>query len=430
MKRFFLLLIVFAFATQSVEAQGFYKDVFMDGGIKLTSLKRLPSCELLDLSMEYFCSQRRTSSLPATHLDSLYQREIIIGSEMDLNGILLYPDGEPRFRVLYLNGGKSAGHCKSLGEEGKLRLLQFYQNGGSYVGTCAGAFASSSGVIRKDTLTGRDTLTRLDDYLKLWPGYTSTTGVLNSYTGMFIPKHSPLLRYYDFGGDYHIDSVRHNGGCYIRDVGMPEKTEVLLRYDHHPQGNEKKNIHNAISSWAYKGSDTTGRIVAIGSHPEAVTSGDRLKLMAALISYALDGQGCPKLKAELEKGVKRNMYKSTRDRDPAHTMIGDRQIHHFRFTLPAKARNITISLDGDEAFDLFLYLKKGEMAFRENADAVDLSYGAKKTLSFEKLEAGVWYIGVTCDTTVETSIGPWGIQYSGNTTVLNGVPYSIKVDWE
>ncbi len=403
--------------------QGYYKDVFIDGGVKLTSLTRLPAADLLDLSAEHFASSRYKSSLPPTSQDTLYQNALIIGNEQDLNGVLLYPDGEPRFRLIYVNGGKAANHGTSLGETGRERIREFVANGGSYVGTCAGAFLASSGTIRADTIYLRKS------YFQVWPGITRGTGLYNSSTGMKIEKGSPLLKYNNFGGDMYIDSIRHNGGCYVHtDQQYPDGTEILLRYDY-PAMIKDKSIDNKISAWAYKSNERAGRVVAIGSHPEAVTSGERLDLMAALIQYGLDGNGKPMIKASLENGKKRNMFKSTSDNNPDSTMIGDKQYHHFKVDIPKNAKNIVISLDGDNAYDLFLFLKKDDFAFKAEADFKDMSVGAEKEFRFETLQAGTWYIGVECNTTVQTVETEWGYAYTGKTGVLNGVPYSILVEW-
>ncbi len=393
--------------------EGFYKDIFMDGGINLTSRTNLPAAEHLGLSIEYFASPD----------DYGAQNQLFIGSKDDLNGVLLYPDGQPRFRMIYVNGGRATAHGKSLGEKGRNRINQYFSKGGSYVGTCAGAFLSSAG-------TQNDSELPRDGYLSLWNGRAHTTGLSDSYTGMFIEENSPLLMYYDFGGDMYIDDVRHNGGCFAyQDEEYPEGTEVLLRYDY-TEGNSTYLIHNEISTWAYKSSTSSGRLVNIGSHPEGVTSGERRDLMAALILYAIDGNGDPVLKGELHNNEVREMTKSTDENDPPYTMIGDRQYHHFKANIPGGAENISVTLEGADGFDLNLYMNKDDFAFRSVADHMNLDKDSDKQLNFNSLEEGEWFIAVECYTTVETAKTEWGFDYTGKTDVLNGVPYSIVVKWE
>lgn len=411
---------------QKAQAQtlGYYKDIFMDGGIKLTSMKRLPVADYLDLSIENFASSRSHYSYIPTAQDTMIQNALFIGSDIDYNGILLYPDGAPRFRVFYSNGGRAAGHGGSLGEDGIARINQYIANGGSYVGSCAGAFIASVGATKKGVPTLYKT------YYGIWPGYTTGTGLIRSHTGMFIEKDSPILKYYDFGGDLYIDSIRHNGGCYANpDFDYPANTEVLLRYDYEPEINGK-SFHKKISAWAYKASEQAGRVIAIGSHPEAITHGEQLQLMAAFMKYAFEGNGNRVVKGALEKGKARQMIKATYNNEPEFTMIGDKQYHHFTVDIPKKAKNIVITLEGQDGYDLFLYAKKGDFAFKGDAEYFDISYGAKKTIKLPADNAGTWYIGVECNTTVETVKTEWGYEYTGKVEVLNGVPYSIKIDWE
>lgn len=405
------------------QAQGYYKDIFMDGGIKLTSLKRLPVAHFLDLSIENFASSRSSSDYTPTLQDTLLQNALYVGSPIDLNGILLYPDGAPRFRVFYSNGGKATSHGGSLGEEGRNRIREFVANGGSYLGSCAGAYISSKGSTSKGK--PRDN----ESYYGIWPGYVTATNLNRNYTGMHIEKDSPLLKYYDFGGDYYVDSIRHNGGCYASLVEYPEGTEVLMRYSYKPKV-MGKSIDNEISSWARKESEKTGRVIVTGSHPESVNFGERLHLMAAYMKYAMEGNGDPVVKGALQKGKAREMYKSTYDNKPEFTMIGDKQYHHFTIEIPKGAENVVITLKGQDGYDLFLYAKRGDFAFKQEADYFDISLGAAKEMVISAPEGGIWYIAVECDTTVEAVKTEWGYEYKGKVEVLNGVPYSVKVDWK
>ena len=124
-------------------SRGFYKEIFMDGGIALTSRRSLPAAPFLGIEMEYFASMKE-----ATKSDTLRQHKLFCGYEDDTNGWLLYPDGAPRFRVIYVNGGKAASHARSFGNEGAdgyKALNDFVKAGGSYIGTCAGAYIGSKG---------------------------------------------------------------------------------------------------------------------------------------------------------------------------------------------------------------------------------------------------------------------------------------------
>lgn len=323
--------------------RGYYKDLFMD-------------------------------STRITQVDTVIQTMLLGGNPLDENGILLYPDGAPRFRMVYMNGGKAANHGRSLTDAARRNFQTFVRNGGSYVGSCAGAYLACkyTFVAAKDSLALRTENYR---YLALWPGCTRSCQLDNSWTDVTIDKGSPLLKYYDFGGDRQVDSVRHNGGNFADTEHVwPEGTEVLARYDTRGREGLKLDLTGLPVIWALKESDTSGRVVSCGSHPEDAKSGERLDLMCAMVRYALDGNGSPKLKAVLEPGKERTMDRRTSDADPAFTRIGDRQI------------------------------------------------------VIDSPKAGRYYIGICCETTVDSQETAYGTQYTGRLDVLNGVPYTILVN--
>ena len=119
MKRSLLFATVMLLAVCSASAQnntkGYYRDVLIDGGIGLSSKWYIPATIYLDLSTHTLLSV--TDDKDYSSLDTLYQNSVFIGNEYDENGYLLYPDGAPRFRVLYVNGGSSFAHGKSVGEK-------------------------------------------------------------------------------------------------------------------------------------------------------------------------------------------------------------------------------------------------------------------------------------------------------------------------
>ena len=402
---FVCLVVMFCSAAQA-QTQGYFKDIFSDGGVYLTPLAYMVAADELGLAVEYLCTS-----------ESSVQNGVMISDNIDSNGHLLYPDGAPRFRMIYTNGGGAGGHGNSLGETGRERVRTFYANGGSYSGSCAGAFIAS--IHWEDTGS-------YPDYYHIWPGRARATGLLGAYTGHTIPGNSPLLNYYDFGGDLYIDNVRHNNGCFaMENIDYPPETEVLLRYDY--PGWE---MHEKASTWAYKPSGplglAAGRIVVTGSHPESVFSGERLELMQAILLYALDGTGLPRLKAELINGEMRSMDLYAGDRLPEFTRIGDKQYHHFTILVPPEANSLTIELDAEADFDFNLYTNPGEFAFQDSAQFTSLSEGAEHVLQVPVEEAGLWYIGVECASSVDAN----NCVYTGQTDVLNGAAYDITATWD
>lgn len=390
-------------STLLAQTPGFFKDIFSDGGVSLTSRLYMDAPELLGLSIEYLCTS-----------DDSVQSEVMISNDSDTNGHLLYPDGSPRFRMIYTNGGSATGHGMSLGLDGRERVRTFYEMGGSYTGSCAGAFIAS---LHYDE-TGSHT-----PYYRIWPGRTHRTGVIDSYTGHNLPVDSPLLDYFNFGNDRFIDNVRHNGGCWAReDLDFPPETEILSRYDAHQIS---WDMHDKASTWAYKPDTNQGRIVVTGSHPESAWDGEILNMMQAILIYALDGVGNPVVKASLVNGETRTMDLYTEDSLPAFTRIGDKQYHHFTISIPSGTTDIAIEVNAEAGFDFNLYANPGSYAFEGAAQYVSESDGAHHILNIAPEDSGLWYIGVECATTVED----FYTSYSGHTEVLNGVAYDITATW-
>lgn len=406
-------------------SRGFYKEVFMDGGIALTSRYFLPATRFLGIKMDYFAS---ASTKKLSQKDTLIQNNILCGSEIDTNGWLLYPDGSPRFRMIYVNGGSSAKHARSVGEEGRKAIQAYIAAGGSYVGTCAGAYIASLGSIKKDGIKFTDC------YWGLWPGYAQSTRLIKSSTGMALPKRSPLLQYFDFGGDNMVAEVRHNGGCSAYEspsADLPEGTVPLAHYRF--LNTKRVKIDGRVAVWGYKASEESGRVVLCGSHPESVSEGERLEFMSAMMLYAMDGNPAPKIKGVLNEGEVREMNKRTEDEEPAFTRIGDRQYHHFQINVPRKCKRVIVKIDGYEGekrFDLTLCAKRGELAFHDNTLLKSVARGFKKSLTINNPKPGKWFVSVFCENTVTAYTNKYGTYYRGRTGVLNGVPYQITVEYE
>lgn len=396
---------------QNVLNEVYYKDVFLDAGVGLTSRKTLAAARALKLSIEGVCFARE-ANIPE---EIIMQNGIIAGDETDSNGRLLYPDGQPRYKLLFVNGGSSVLHGKSLSEVGLQRFKDYVQNGGSYVGTCAGAFFASNGY---------DSNADVPYYLNVWPGIVQHTGISKGATDITLEVDSPLFLYSDFGGDSIITDVRHNGGGFPL-LSHVENTEVLARYccPNFP------NVHGKPCVWAYKKDDTAGRVVLEGSHPEEVNSGEQLELTSSLMRYAMDGRGVVTVKGFLKNGEPRQMNKNSSDNQPAYTRIGDYQCHHFSVYIPEGAKDISIVVDSDFECDMILRLCNSTYAFPSTADYCSANKGHHQELRFSSLSAGVWYVSVQCITTVDVMETDYGQSYSGRLDILDGVPYSVLASW-
>lgn len=371
--------------------RAFYKDIFLDAGIGLTDRTSLYAADYLGLSLEGISGNSESYK-------DLFQG-IIGGTAEDTNGRLLYPDGQPRFRVLFVDGGNSRAHGQSLGDKALERMRMFNARGGSYVGTCAGGFFAAAGYDDDEDYA---------HYLHLWPGVVRHTGLESTSTGMFIEESSPLLAYYDFGGDGHLDAVRHNKGGFP--VSLPYPTEVLALYDYP----NNPDVHRKPSVWAFKASAATGRVVMDGSHPEESQKGENRDLTAAMIRYAMDGQGTTYLQSVLRNGLSWQ-----------HPVgLGDLQCHHFAFYLP-EASAVSVSVTGQKLSDSRVALSQRGFAYPDAAAFVS----DENTLQVPELPSGLWYVSVLNLSTVKTEMTECGMEYIGNTEVLNGVPYSVTVNW-
>jgi hypothetical protein len=379
----------------SAGREGFYKEIFMDIGVGLDHLNGLPAADKLGWSWEFVSTD-----------DTEVQHAYMWGDANDDNGVLLYPDREPRFMLIYTGGGYG-DHATAVGSTGIKNVQDFFYNGGSYVGTCHGNYLAWNWGY------------------KFWPGQI----VVDQYEGYvdgIIPDDSPLLRYYDFGGDHLISKLEHYKGGYESGT-LPAGTEVLLigksnsnpiDGDGHPTG------------YAYKPKETSGRVCGLNDHPEyAFQNGEIMNYLQASFRYARDGLAPPDVKAALANGEARAMDKSSGDKDPAHTKIGDKQYHHFTVALPDGAKDLTVTLAADTGYDMNLYLAKDTFALASRASHSDASPGPNKTLTVTSPEPGTWYVGVECATTVTATKTSHGYDYSGNLAVLNGVKYTIKASW-
>ncbi len=390
-----------------VPNRGFYKDVYFDCGIGLTNMDSLPAVTALGWTMERGAYKGGDAKL---------QNAALGGDSVDWNGRLLYPDGAPRFKVMFMNGGSSVEHGASLGENCRRRIRDFVKAGGGYVGNCAGAIITGRGYEGKPVAS----------YLGLWPGMFSHTGKGKTSTGLTIPDKSPLLRYYTYGGDKYVASVRHNQGNFP--TTMPDGTETLALFDWSANG--KANGKPAVV--AYKADAATGRLVLCGSHPEDVVSGERRDLMAGMLRYAADGAGMTTIKGFLKNGEPRVMDRQTYEHVPEYTRIGDMQYHHFAIDIPQGARDVTVTLQGAEGSHMTLAVCKDTYAYDDCADFRSTIDGSYQQFVMARPQAGVWYVSVRCIDKVEVVNNTYGESYrpTAMKDLLNGVPYTIEVTWQ
>ncbi len=413
MKISLIVLILLLFNLVIFSAEGYYKDLFMDGGVGLNSRMTLPAADDLGYDYEYLADE-----------DTFTNNIIIVTNSQDDNGFLLYPDGSPRFKMIFSNGGNADIHGSVLGVDGRERMREFYFNGGSYTGSCAGAILATL-----NTNTWQDPNTNMV-YYNIWPGRAHFTQLADSYTDLKIPGNSPLWQYQDFGSDSIVEQVLHNGGVFVKEDDnyyWADGTELLGTYDSTFFGSDTEYIDffDYGSVWAYKESEETGRIVVTGSHPEGVDWGDQLLLMKSILQYAMDGAGYPSIKGELTKGVERFMDDNS---SVGYEKIGDKQIHHFTIDLKKDEPLLSFHLNGTDGYRFNMYINKDTFAFKNTALYMDTSYNSDKEISVENITAGTWYIGIECDTTILAKKHSWGYTYEGSIELMNGISYSVLAD--
>ncbi len=386
-----ILPILALLATPVAHAtEGYAADLFMDSGHDLTQRSTLYAAERLGLTYDVLLTD-----------DIDEQNAVMVGDAEDPNGALLYPDGAPRYRVIYTNGGSATGHGTSLGEDGRQRVRDFVAGGGSYTGSCAGAFIS----MLHYSVDDYEADGPHEPYYHLWPGVGDT-----SYTGgeyhdiVFEQTDHPLVAMYPSLADGLVRDVYHNYGCRLDPdhFDLPPGTTYLGLMDD-PGTPALDGYYNIL---VYDGEDEAGRVVVTCSHPEGHDDGEQLDLTSAILQHAIDGQGSPwGPKGTLRNGVSEPM-------GAEHERLGDGQIHSWEIELPEQAATLEIRLEGLEA-DADLYA-----AFE--ARPTRLQHDASSTVAGPEDE---W---ITIDA---PAAGTWTVAVHGAHTVLAGTPYTLSASW-
>lgn len=435
-------------ARTDVPNTAFYKDIFLDAGVSLDRCSSIPRglMNIYGLTSNSLMNSDNWEHIEFFNFsDSTFtkqQIEMIAGCETDRNGILLYPDGNPRFRLVYGYGGKASKHAASLTEAGCKAVNRFYTNGGCFVSSCASTvltaakYGSSTQALSYDFLDGGATV----------------------FSGMYISN----IRYYndidltpgtDFqtycNGIDRLDSLVHNGGSMLDEATAPSGAEVLARFATKAYPLEALDPLSSPSKcvgkpciWAYKRNDRSGRFVACGSHPEVCNTENVTNLYSAEFLYALDGQGCATASATLQNGITHTMDLS--EGDPSHCGIGDGQCQHFVIYFPKPVAKLDVNLDWDSSARLDLAVRHGSFAFPdgevdkcEMSSAEDAFFSPSLEIHTESIPAGMYYICVRCNTKpscncIREKSTSYYFVYGGSgdqLKTLNGIPYNIKAKW-
>jgi len=358
------------------EGEGFAYDLLVDGGVDLSDVEPT-AAEFLGL--RYWSLFTESES---------YQNQFLVGSDEDLNGVLLYPDNAPRYRMVYVNGG-SSGHGCTLGAEGRQRFRTFFENGGSYTGSCAGAYMVNTGS---------------QCHLDLWDGwFESDTPWGVTLSVVFTEVDHPLvMALEELAGTTTIDDISHYGGpLYQPSDSDPPGTEYLGTIT---------NVHGVLegapSIMAYKPTLDSGRLVVHASHPEYASGGTRRDLMAATFLYALAGG----LKLPFHKGELQNSEPVVMNQD--ETRVGDEQYHRWTLDIPPGTTTLEITARGISE-DVDLYVSYGCPSHRDTHDYSSAQSGP-----------GDEYILIA-----DPSRGIWHVSVFGSHDLWNGSSYELVADW-
>lgn len=449
-----------------VKARGYYKSLFVDAGYSLSNYYTVNQFNwITSLGLEDDYEYIQVGKKDSVKMCAIQNGVMVSAPTAEIdwkddNGALLYPDGEPRFRMIYSNGGKSSIHGASLGDKGRYQIHDFYERGGSYVGTCAGAFLGCKESRKGNRYDNPDP--KVSNYTyALYPGALIGTSVpinIKTYPSVYTCMNlTPRCKEIGEQFGYHfadtIEQVRHHGGGYVKDEDALAHPgiEILMRYDYtqqkledscsytdqnrltyamHGKGSKlgvRKSVAGKIATFAWKESDASGRACITGSHPEKEPAGStKHDFIAMMAQYAMEGNGSIAPKAELVRG---KAYV-----DP--TGVGDLQYHHFTFVAEKDMKDVKIVLESKSKADLYVAVRSGDYAWLSDADYMLCSSGAKKTLTIPSLPAGTWYISVYCATTVEASVEALVekktkiydyFYYVDKYDVLNGVKYKLTI---
>ena len=449
--------------------EGYVADIFFDGGSSVTATKPrdVPAVAMLGYTVENLYDGKQT------------QRTIVgvhDGDLQDDNGLLLYPDREPRYRLMMVFGGNTRNHVSVVGKAGAANIHDFWTNGGGYCGSCAGAWCAQRKNFNTCNLSqhgavaggGRISLTLPDGNTPLRHCVTPDGDDRKTW---YWKEEAPLPRspvadlYPEAFADYKVFGYRMNGGpkvvpweswnqyaeaLFLYDLTMaldgPDKDAFfkamkdpldysdplrLLR-NRLPTANSRQiKTQNAAAVWAYKKGDTCGRAVLSGGHPETDTKiGESKYVMASIFKYAHSGFGRHSVKAALTDGVVRRMDDNN---TAGHEKIGDKQYHHFTIDVPPNAPSLRIVLTGTR-HDMNLYAKRGDFAFKGERDVLSAANGpgSDETLTIKNPDAGTWFIGVKCNTGIQVNATNPKLfsNYTGRYELLNGLAYSIMATAE
>jgi hypothetical protein len=334
---------------------GLKADLFVDAAAHLSKVTLERPANLAGLTREVFATNSHAKTAA-----------VIGGNAADLNGALLFPDGQPRFRAIFVNGGTAGYHTDAMGAAGRRAIEAFHAAGGSYTGSCAGEFVASrripalyGGYVANPGRTGHQTVT-FDETDQALVQY-----LLELNNGSNVVPNIP-----HYGGPRNSSAYRHPDGTqFIGTItrGLYAGTDFLIEYE--------------------KNSESGGTILS-PSHPEYGRHPSHVALMAAILKRAADlAHVTPDIKATLTASQSVTMS------GPTET-IGDGQYHRFKVEVPAGLSALQISLSGLSG-NADLFIQRDGPAHAGSYLAKATAAGTTdETLTIHNPEAGTYEVSV------------------------------------
>jgi hypothetical protein len=329
-------------------------------------------------------------------------KEQLQSSEADANGILVYPDGTARVRLMIMPGGNSffcmadvAGVSEMTPEAAKNERAKFvearkipqeaFKTGMNYVGCCGGFFTATSGY---------DVPRALHTGWGFWPGKVKNIGPgkRTPFPDVVFDAAQASHPLYKATQGGVLKGMYYNGGPIGVLPDIPD-TEYFGKY----QGGALTELAGDWFCVSYKAKDNLlgGRCVIATGHPEV----GHASFLQAMADYAVDHEYEVTVKP-LEAGK------------PVDAVAGDDQVQYYSLAVES-GRKLTVTLTG-LGDNCDLYLRAGLPPTFKRHDLK--STGDKKTdekLAVAATKAGTYYFGV-----------------HGRHAVLNGAKYTLTATVE
>ncbi|CAM2010438.1 pre-peptidase C-terminal domain-containing protein [Acanthopleuribacter pedis] len=339
---------------------------------------------------------------------------LMAGREEDRNGLLLYPDGSPRYRMMTVGGATRENGAFIGGLQGTLlggrhpmhphylgvhMVKQFVEGGGGYAGFCAGMQLADNFQL---------TPVGMQDYL-----YPQDPGPVDSrFIGDYASDYGDIPNVLQWGGTYIHEYERH--------PGMEEIARMTVAW-----GNNSDRTMGA--TWFYTDPNNLdkGRLLLSGVHPEMNGDPHAVSVVSAMLEATIAGNHEPVLKKELENGVPHDATAETFTHDWTKIKVGDGQYHHYKVMVPAGQRYLRIDLGTLDPFDLHLFLHHDDYAFLGHNSYELVESGGSKVLVVDNPAQGAWFIGVKGASYPAASY----MTTDEGIEVLNGIGYTLTATW-